>query len=309
MSTVSANPSALSDDSRSSRADSTLAVKHRSRFQNAVRAFRQDKAAVVAFFVLMIIIVLGILAPVLPLDDPVDADPRIRLQGIGTEGHILGLDYQGRDMLSRVIWGARYSIPAAVIPVIIAGAVALVFGMIAGNATNILQSVIMRIVDVLFAVPDVILAIAIAAAMGPGFRSVIVATTLVIIAPLTRMAYASTRQQRDSEYVMAARSIGAPTHRILLKHLLPNVFAPVLVYGTTIIGLLVVFTSTLSFLGLGVAPPASEWGLMVDEGRKVMNVAPHAAWIPGLAIGLVSLCFNLIGDGLRYALDPRQHRR
>ena len=311
MSTISADQATttLADGATSSRIPPPLAEKGRSRFQKSVRAFRQDKAAVIAFFILSIIILLALLAPVLPLPDPAEADPRMRLQGIGTEGHILGLDYQGRDMLSRVIWGGRYSIPAAVIPVLIAGVVALTLGLVAGYSTTIVDSVIMRLVDVLFAVPDVILAIAIAAAMGPGFTSVITATTLVIIAPLTRMAYASTRQQRDSDYVLAARSIGAPTSQILFKHLLPNVLAPVLVYGTTIIGLLVVFTSTLSFLGLGVAPPASEWGLMVDEGRKVMNVSPHAAWIPGLMIGLVSLCFNLMGDGIRYALDPRQHRR
>jgi peptide/nickel transport system permease protein len=312
MSTISAG------QSKSKTADSvqpttpglvSLPEKGRSRLEKSVRAFRQDKAAVIAFFILSTIILLALLAPILPLADPADADPRMRLQGLGTEGHILGLDYQGRDMLSRVIWGGRYSIPAAVIPVMIAGIVALTLGLIAGYSTTIVDSVIMRFVDVLFAVPDVILAIAIAAAMGPGFTSVITATTLVIIAPLTRMAYASTRQQRDSDYVLAARSIGVPTSQILVRHLLPNVLAPVLVYGTTIIGLLVVFTSTLSFLGLGVAPPASEWGLMVDEGRKVMNVSPHAAWIPGLMIGLVSLCFNLMGDGIRYALDPRQHRR
>jgi peptide/nickel transport system permease protein len=285
-----------------------LAERRRGKMRSAVRAYSQDKAAVGGLIILAIIVLLSLLAPILPLDDPTAADPTLRLKGIGTEGHILGLDYQGRDMLSRIVWGGRYTLPAAVVPVLVAGVFALILGMTAGYSRNLLDSFIMRIVDVLFAVPDVILAIAIAAAMGPSFLSVVVATTLVIVAPLTRMAYSSTRQQRDSEYIVAARAIGASTPQILLRHLLPNVFAPVLVYGTTIIGLLVVFTSTLSFLGLGVPPPASEWGLMVDEGRKVMTVSPHAAWIPGLLIGLVSLCFNLIGDGLRYALDPRQHR-
>ncbi len=304
--------SALNATSLAANAESSAAPlkeRNRSRLRSAFRAFCQDKAAVGGAIVLGLVILMTLLAPVLPLQDPADADPTLRLKGIGTSGHILGLDYQGRDMLSRIIWGGRYTLPAAVIPVIIAGIIALCLGMTAGYARNALDSFIMRIVDVLFAVPDVILAIAIAAAMGPGFFSVVVATTLVIIAPLTRMAYSSTRQQRDSEYIIAARAIGASTPQILWRHLLPNVFAPVLVYATTIIGLLVVFTSTLSFLGLGVAPPASEWGLMVDEGRKVMNVSPHAAWIPGLLIGVVALCFNLIGDGLRYALDPRQHRR
>lgn len=292
-----------------SDAGGALVRAERSRPRAAARAYGQDKAAVAGLAVLLLIVAVSLLAPYLGLADPADADPRLRLKGIGTEGHLLGLDYQGRDMLSRIAWGGRYTLPAAVIPVLIAGTLALALGMLAGYLSGLVDSIVMRLVDVLFAVPDVILAIAIAAALGPRFVSVLVATTLVIVAPLTRIAYAATRQQRDAEYVLAARAIGAPTHQIIVRHLLPNVLAPVLVYATTIIGLLVVFTSTLSFLGLGVAPPASEWGLMVDEGRKVMNVAPHAAWIPGLLIGLAALCFNLIGDGLRYALDPRQHRR
>lgn len=289
-------------------ADGTLAVRHRSRLKSTLRAFAQDKAAVGAAVIILVVALISILAPLIAPYDPTEADPTLRLKGIGTDGHILGLDYQGRDMLSRLMWGGRVTLPAALTPVIIAGLIGLSLGLIAGYGGGLLDMGIMRVIDVLFAVPDVILAIAIAAAMGPGFSSVVTATTLVIIAPLTRMAYTATRTQRESEYVLAARAVGAPFTTILRRHLLPNVMAPVIIYATTIVGLMVVFTSTLSFLGLGVSPPTSEWGLMIDEGRKVMNVSPHAAWIPGLMIGVVSLCFNLIGDGLRYALDPRQHR-
>jgi peptide/nickel transport system permease protein len=285
-----------------------LAIRHRSRSRAMLRAFSQDKAAVGAAIVILIVVLISILAPLIAPYDPTEADPTLRLKGIGTDGHLLGLDYQGRDMLSRLMWGGRVTLPAALTPVIIAGLIGLSLGLIAGYGGGLLDMGIMRIVDVLFAVPDVILAIAIAAAMGPGFSSVVTATTLVIIAPLTRMAYSATRTQREADYVLAARSIGAPFTSIVRRHLLPNVMAPVIIYASTIVGLMVVFTSTLSFLGLGVSPPTSEWGLMIDEGRKVMNVSPHAAWIPGLMIGIVSLCFNLIGDGLRYALDPRQHR-
>lgn len=285
-----------------------VAIKRRSRLKATWRAFRQDKLAVAALFVLIVIVVLALAAPLLPLADPIAADPTLRLKPPGTDGHLLGFDYQGRDLLSRLVWGGRVSLPAAVLPVILASMIGLTLGLAAGYARGWIESFLMRLVDVLFAVPDVILAIAIAAAMGAGFVSVLTATTLVIIAPLTRMAYASTREQRNSEYILAAKSTGATFGSIVRRHLLPNVMAPVIIYATTIIGLLVVFTSTLSFLGLGVPPPTPEWGLMVDEGRKVMNVAPHAAWVPGLMIGLVALCFNLVGDGLRYALDPRQHR-
>ena len=274
-----------------------------------MRAFAQDRFAVAAVAVLLIIVLLALLAPVLPLADPVEDNPTLRLKGMGTPNHVLGLDFNGRDMTSRLIWGGRQSLPNAVVPVLIASALALFLGLSAGYVGGFADMAIMRAMDVLFALPDIILAIAIASAMGQGRRSVILATTLVIIAPLTRMTYAATRQQSSAEYVTAARSIGAPFTRIIGRHLLPNVLAPVIVYASTIIGLLVVFTSSLSFLGLGVAPPTPEWGLMVDEGRRVLSVAPHVATLPGIMIAITALCFNLVGDGLRYALDPRQHGR
>jgi len=288
----------------------TIALREsrsRTGFRASARAYAQDKFAVAAAIILFVIAMLAVLAPVLPLDDPVEDDMANRLAPIGTPGHILGQDFNGRDMLSRLIWGGRQSLPNAVIPVIVAGIISLFLGMTAGYIGGFVDMTIMRVMDVLFALPDIILAIAIAAALGQGRRSVILATTLVIIAPLTRMTYASTRQQGASEYIVAARAIGAPFSRIISKHMLPNVIAPVLIYATTIIGLLVVFTSSLSFLGLGVSPPTPEWGLMVDEGRKVLQVAPHVSMEPGILILIASLCFNLVGDGLRYALDPRQH--
>ncbi len=283
---------------------------HRQRSRTGWRAvthrFSQDKGALAGAIVLALIVLAAIFAPLVAPYDPIESDSTLRLEPMGTEGHILGLDFQGRDMLSRMIWGGRVSLPNAVIPVIIAGFISLFLGLVAGYAGGLLDSAIMRSVDVLLALPSVILAVAIAAAMGPSSRSVILATTLVIVAPLTRMTYSATREQAESEYVTAARAIGVPFNRILSRHLLPNVFAPVLVYATTIIGLLVVFTASLSFLGLGVSPPTAEWGLMVDEGRRVLSVAPHIASLPGVMIAITALSFNLIGDGLRYALDPRQ---
>jgi peptide/nickel transport system permease protein len=290
-------------------AEATAVREQRSRtgFRASLRAYSHDRFAVVAAVILIVISLFALLAPVLPLEDPTEDDMANRLSPIGTPGHILGQDFNGRDMLSRLIWGGRQSLPNAVIPVLAAGVIALFLGMTAGYIGGLADMGIMRVMDVLFALPDIILAIAIAAALGQGRRSVILATTLVIIAPLTRMTYASTRQQGAAEYIVAARSIGAPFTRIIGRHLLPNVIAPVLIYATTIIGLLVVFTASLSFLGLGVSPPTPEWGLMVDEGRRVLQVSPHVAMLPGVLILIASLCFNLVGDGLRYALDPRQH--
>lgn len=272
------------------------------------RAFTHDKAALGAAIILILIAIAAVFAPIISPYDPIASDSTKRLEPMGTDGHIFGLDFQGRDMLSRMIWGGRVSLPNALIPVAIASLISLFLGLTAGYLGGLIDSTIMRMMDVLFALPSVILAIAIAAAMGPGSRSVILATTLVIIAPLTRMTYTATREQAHSEYVVAARAIGAPFTRIISRHMLPNVMAPVLVYATTIIGLLVVFTASLSFLGLGVSPPTPEWGLMVDEGRRVLSVAPHVSSLPGVMIAITALCFNLVGDGLRYALDPRQHR-
>jgi peptide/nickel transport system permease protein len=292
--------------------DNALAQREgraRGGWRAALRAFAQDRAALAAAIVLIVIALTAIFAPIISPYDPIEADSTLRLKSFGTEGHLLGLDFQGRDILSRIIWGGRVSLPNALIPVAIASVIGLFLGLTAGYLGGFIDSLIMRLMDVLFALPSVILAISIAAAMGPGSRSVILATTLTIIAPLTRMTYVSTREQRHSEYVTAATAIGAPFTSIITRHLLPNVLAPVLVYATTIIGLLVVFTASLSFLGLGVSPPTAEWGLMVDEGRPVLSVAPHASSIPGVIIAITALCFNLVGDGLRFALDPRQHRR
>jgi peptide/nickel transport system permease protein len=288
--------------------ESALRAERRSELMSILRAFAQDKGALVAAVILAIIIVISLGAPLFAPHNPIAANADMRLWLPGTPGHPLGLDFQGRDMLSRIIWGGRTSIPNAVVPVIIASVISLILGISAGYLGGFIDSLIMRMTDVLIALPSVVLAVAIAAAIGRGSLSVIVATTLIIIAPLTRMTYTATRGERNSEYVVAARSIGVPTGLILGRHLLPNVLAPVLVYSTTIIGFLVVFTASLSFLGLGVAPPNPDWGLMVDEGRRVMAVAPHAATIPGLVIAVTALCFNLVGDGLRYALDPRQRR-
>lgn len=278
----------------------------RSGFRAVLHRFSQDRGALVGVFILAVIVLAAIFAPLIAPYDPIDADSRLRLEPMGTEGHVLGLDFQGRDMLSRMIWGGRVSIPNALIPVVIASFISLLMGLTAGYLGGFIDSLIMRFVDVLLALPGIILAIAIAAAMRPSSRSVILATTLVIIAPLTRMTYTATREQAEAEYVTSARAIGAPFLRIIGRHLLPNVFAPVLVYATTIVGLLVVFTASLSFLGVGVSPPTAEWGLMVDEGRQVLSVAPHVSTLPGALIAITALCFNLVGDGLRYALDPRQ---
>lgn len=291
----------------------TAPSPHRSALAQTWRAFRRDRAAVVSAGVILLVALLSVTAPILPLDDPIDGDRRLSLQGMFSNGHILGVDKQGRDILSRVIWGGRASLPIAITPVILA----TVFGMVLGVTAGFLggpgsrrwgrfyDGLVMRINDVVFAFPTVVLAITIAAYLGNGPRSVVIASAVVLIPPITRVAYAATREQLGRDFVLAARAIGASNNRIMLRHIVPNMLAPVIVYVTTLVGLMVVFTAGLSFLGLGIQPPNAEWGIMVSQGREVLNVAPHVAAVPGIVIALVALAFNLAGDGLRYALDPR----
>ncbi|MEX2230435.1 MAG: ABC transporter permease [Dehalococcoidia bacterium] len=269
------------------------------------RAYRKDRFAVIAAVVLLVIIVLVAAAPIVSPFDPYEADPSIRIMGPGTQGHWLGLDGQGRDMLSRVIWGGRVSLPLAVAPVMIAMALSMSMALVSGYYGGIIGNVLMRVIDVLFAFPTVVLAIVIAAFLGNGYVSVLVAVTIVLLAPMTRVAYIAVREQTGQDFVDAARAVGATPLRIMFVHLAPNSFPSVLVYSSTLVGLMVVFVAGLSFLGLGLQPPTADWGLMVSEGRQVLGVAPHVATVPGIAIGIAALCFNLIGDGLRYALDPR----
>ncbi len=285
----------------------------RSQLSQMWRAFRRDKAAVVSGVVILFVAAAAALAPVLPLDDPIDGDPRLSLQGFGTEGHVLGVDKQGRDLLSRVVWGGRASLPIAVTPVVVSAVLGMVFGVTAGFLGGpqarlrgkLYAEVVMRINDVLFAFPTVVLAITVAAFLGNGASSVIIASTIVLIPPISRVAYAATREQLGRDFVLAARSIGASDVRVMVSHIVPNMIAPVIVYVTTLIGLMVVFTAGLSFLGLGIQPPRAEWGIMTSQGKEVLNVAPHVAAVPGIAIAVVALAFNLVGDGMRYAFDPR----
>jgi ABC-type dipeptide/oligopeptide/nickel transport system permease subunit len=269
------------------------------------RAYRKDRFALVAGVLLTILVTMTIAAPLVSPFDPYDSDPRIRIMGPGTEGHLLGLDSAGRDVLTRVIWGGRVSLPLAVTPVLIAMAISMTVALMAGYHGGWVENVLMRVIDVIFAFPTVVLAIVIAAFMGNSYLSVLVAVTIVLLAPMTRVAYIAVREQINEDYVDAARALGASPLRLMFRHIAPNAFPSVLVYASTLVGLMVVFVAGLSFLGLGLQPPTPDWGLMVSEGRQVLGVAPHVATVPGIVIGITALCFNLIGDGLRFALDPR----
>ncbi len=272
-------------------------------------AVARDRAALVAAVFLLLVFASALLAPWISPDNPNVASDQLRFAPPFTAGHILGTDEQGRDMLSRLLWGGRVSLLVGLVPVVIASTAGLLLGLIAGYAGGIVDTLIMRTLDVLFAFPMVLLAIAIAGVLTPGLSTEIIAIAVVLIPYVGRLARTSTLSVVAMPFIEAARAAGASRTALLARYVTPNVLPPLLVYATTLVGLMIVVGSGLSFLGLGVQPPTADWGAMVSEGREVLATAPLVTLIPGLVIVIVSLAFNFIGDGLRDALDPRSARR
>jgi ABC-type dipeptide/oligopeptide/nickel transport system permease subunit len=273
----------------------------------AVRAFSRDKIAVVSLIVLLLIALAAIFAPLLTPYSPTAGDPVDRLAGVGTDGHFLGLDGQGRDIWTRLLYGGRNSLTVAVVPVLVVFPLALLIGLFAGFQRSRAGETLMRVLDVLFAFPLVLLAIALSAVLGAGLGNVMLAIGITLIPYMARVAYTATVQESSKDYVEAARAYGANPVLLMFRELMPNVIVQLLVYATTLCGLMIVVASGLSFLGVGVIPPTPDWGIMTADGKNVLlEGIYHVATIPGLLILVVSLAFNLIGDGVRDALDPRK---
>lgn len=248
-------------------------------------------------------------APLMPLADPLAIDSPRRLLPPGTPGNPLGTDDLGRDLLSRLVWGGRVSFLAGLGSALLAMSVGVVLGLLAGYSGGIVDLLVMRAVDVILAFPAILLAIALAAALGPGLGNAMLAVSFVGIPLYARLIRGSTLSIREREYVEAARVIGASGLRIAVRHILPNALPPVLVAGTLDVGHKIIATASLSFLGLGTQPPVPDWGGMLAEGRQFIFVAGHVATLPGLAIFVAVLGLNILGDGLRDALDPRLARQ
>ncbi len=268
------------------------------------RGVRNDPYALAGALLILMFVVCALFAPFIAPYDPNEANPALRLQGIGTPGHILGLDAQGRDILSRLIYGSRYSLVAGVAPVILGTLLAIPLGMIAAYYERV-GFFIMRFMDILFAFPMVLLAIMLSFFMGPGLENLVVALVVVLIPYNTRVVYVQGLAQKDLGYIEAARADATSDFRILFVEMLPHVVSASVVYSMTIVGTIVVTAAGLSFLGLGVQPPTPEWGIMTSDGRTVLHIAPHVSTLPGIAIFLMVTGFNLLGDSLRDALDPR----
>lgn len=274
-------------------------------WSGVLRRISRDPVAMTALAILLILVLIAIFAPYIAPYDPSKGSVIRRLKPIGTPGYIFGTDELGRDMLSRLIYGARLSLIMGVIPVPIAFIIGSTIGIIAGYAGGIVNTLIMRTIDVFYAFPSVLLAVALSGALGSGLTNALVSLTVVFIPQIARVAESVTTQVRKLDYVDAARASGAPPMTIIRVHILGNVLGPIFVFATSLISVSMILASGLSFLGLGVRPPDAEWGLMLNTLRTAIYNNPLVAALPGLMIFITSICFNLFSDGLRTAMDVK----
>ncbi len=275
-------------------------------WSNVLRRLRRDPVALAAGGVILALIIIAILAPWITPADPFHASMLKRLRPIGTEGYPLGADELGRDMLSRLMLGARLSLFMGIVPVIAAFVVGSAIGILAGYAGGWTSTLIMRVVDVFYAFPSVLLAIALSGTLGAGIFNAILSLTIVFIPQIVRVAESVTTQVRRSDYVDAARASGASPLIIVRAHVLSNVLGPIFVYSTSLISVSMILASGLSFLGLGVRPPEPEWGLMLNTLRTAIYTQPWVAALPGVMIFITSMSFNLLSDGLRSAMEVKE---
>jgi peptide/nickel transport system permease protein len=274
-------------------------------WQGVLTRLCRDRVALAALAIILLLVLMAILAPYIAPYDPAKGSVIRRLKPIGTPGFILGTDELGRDMLSRLIYGARLSLVMGVIPVPIAFVVGSAIGIIAGYAGGIVNTLIMRTIDVFYAFPSVLLAVALSGTLGSGLTNALVSLTVVFIPQIARVAESVTTQVRKLDYVDAARASGAKPGTIIRVHILGNVLSPIFVFATSLISVSMILASGLSFLGLGVRPPDAEWGLMLNTLRTAIYVNPYVAALPGVMIFITSICFNLFSDGLRAAMDVK----
>jgi peptide/nickel transport system permease protein len=275
--------------------------------QLAIRAFLHRPVAVVGLVIIVSFIAVAALAPVIAPYDPI-ATSWTAIRKAPSAAHWMGTDENGRDVLSRVVFGARASLLAGVVSVLIAAGIGVPAGLLAGLSGRWVDAMLSRIVDAMLACPFLILAIALAAFLGPDLTNAMIAIGVSTAPRFMRVARAATLDAASNDYVEAARALGNPPWRVAVRHVLPNIVPPVLVQGTLAIAAAIIAEASLSFLGLGQQPPEPSWGSMLNSAQRFLSQAPWLAVFPGLAIFLCVLSFNLVGDGLRDALDPRGRR-
>jgi peptide/nickel transport system permease protein len=281
------------------------------RQRRALRRFRQSPLSMVGLAIILVLLAIAIIGPFF-VPYPKDASGAIHISqklDPPTSAHLFGTDQVGRDVFTRVIVGARVSLVAGLVVIVLALTVGTLLGALAGFFGGRIGEAIMRVTDIFLTIPDLILAMAFAAALGPGLFNVMVAVSLVWWPGYCRLARANVIALRDSQFAEAAQSIGASQQRVLFTHILPNAFPTILVKASMDIGFAVLTTAALGFIGLGTQPPTPDWGVMIADGRKYLREAWWFSTFPGIAILLTVLAFNLLGDGLRDVMDPRARRR
>ena len=273
----------------------------------ALQQLKKNKIAIIGLIIIISLAFIALFAPFIAPHDPIEQNLDKRLLTPCRE-YPMGTDDLGRCLLSRIIYGTRVSLKLGVIVVGIITVIGVTLGLISGYYGGIVDEIIMRLVDVVLAFPGIILALAVAGALGPGLFNVMLALAMVGWTGLARVVRGSVLSIKEKEFVESARALGCSDLHIMTRHILPNVMAPVIVLATLDMAFIILAAAGLSFLGLGAQPPTPEWGSMLNNGRAFMRTAPHLTTFPGLAIMITVLAFNFLGDGLRDALDPRQQR-
>jgi peptide/nickel transport system permease protein len=288
-----------------SELDGAPAIRVRGYWQSVLHRLRYDWVTLAFGVVVLAIVIVAIAAPLIAPFDPYQQSVVGRLKPFGWRGHPWGTDELGRDMMSRLIYGGRISLVMGLAPVLIATLVGGTLGVIGGFAGRLANTAIMRTMDVFYAFPSILLAVAISGAMGGGMINGIISLSLVFTPAMCRVAETATAQVKNLDYIEAARASGAGTLTIIRYHVLGNVLGPVFIYASSLVSVSILLASGLSFLGLGVQPPEPDWGLMLSTLRQSLYVDPLGCALPGIAIFITSICFNLVSDGVRGAMDVR----
>lgn len=278
--------------------------KKKSRWHDIWRQLKKNKLAVVALVVLCVLVLVAIFAPVLAPYHYAEQNPKLKNAPPSPE-YPLGNDRLGRDILSRLIWGSRQSLQMGIVSVLIAAVIGIIIGSVAGYYGDWVDNLFMRLLDIYQAVPMFLLCVSLAAILGPSLRNAIIALGVGTVPGYARIMRASVLTVREKEFVEAARAINASDARIIFKHIIPNAIGPLIVQITMGVGSCILAGSALSFIGLGAQPPIPEWGAMISDARSVMRQYPTQSLYPGICVMISVLACNLLGDGLRDALDPR----
>lgn len=277
-------------------------------FKDFFQLITQSKSVLIGGAFVLVVVICAIFAPVISTHDPYEMNMSDRLLTPMEDGHILGTDQYGRDLFSRIIYGARVSLEVGLVSVVLAMVIGVTLGLVSGYYGGWVDTLIMRVVDIFLSFPVLLLAIALVAALGPGIENVILALGFVYWTNYARIVRANVLAIKEEEYIQAAKTIGSNDFRIIFLNILPNCLAPIVVVATLGLGTAIVSEATLSFLGLGIQPPESSWGWTLAFGMKFIREAPHLSVYPGLAIMFTVLGFNLLGDGIRDLTDSKLKR-